>query len=145
MYPPPHPAETVALKVVELDSLKTQRLQELLRTEIEVLTKLSHPNVIKCFEVFTFGNQCFIVTEVCDGGDLDMFVKKQGYLSEQRAASFIKDVYEGLTYLASMNVVHRDLKVANVFISHGVAKIADFGFAVFAKYSRLDAERSSGI
>jgi serine/threonine-protein kinase ULK/ATG1 len=99
-----------------------------------VLLKVNHPNVIRCYDVVEVDGRCYIITEICFGGDLDVFVKRQGYLSEAAAAgSFIKDVYEGLVYLAGLNIVHRDLKVANVFISGGRAKIADFGFAVVNK------------
>jgi serine/threonine protein kinase len=42
-------------------------------------------------------------------------------------------VYEGLRYLGSKNIVHRDIKLANIFVKNGRAKIADFGFAVYAK------------
>ena len=46
----------------------------------------------------------------------------------------IKDIFLGLNYLAEKNVIHRDLKVANIFLHNGKAKIADFGFAKFTKY-----------
>jgi serine/threonine protein kinase len=42
----------------------------------------------------------------------------------------IKNVFEGLKYLNSLNIIHRDLKIANIFMHNGKAKIADFGFAV---------------
>lgn len=46
----------------------------------------------------------------------------------------IKDIFLGLYYLAEKNVIHRDLKVANIFLHNGRVKIADFGFAKFTKY-----------
>ncbi len=51
------------------------------------------------------------------------------------AQPIIKDIFCGLLYLAQKNVIHRDLKVANVFLHNGKAKIADFGFAKFTKYT----------
>lgn len=123
----------MAIKVVELESLKIGKLEELHRSELDVLMKISHPNVLKCHEIFNDDKQCFIITEICNGGDLDMYVKREGFLTEEKAAGFIKDVYEGLLYLAENNIVHRDIKVANIFLNNGRAKIADFGFAVFAK------------
>lgn len=74
-----------------------------------------------------------------------MFVKKEGFLTEEKAATFIKDIYEGLLYLAENNIVHRDIKVANIFLNNGRAKIADFGFAVFAKYLAAKIGKNLGI
>ena len=50
-------------------------------------------------------------------------------MEERRADPLVADIMEGLMYLADRNIIHRDLKVANVFLSGGKAKIADFGFA----------------
>jgi serine/threonine protein kinase len=41
----------------------------------------------------------------------------------------VVDIYEGLKYLAKKHIIHRDIKVSNIFISNGVHKLADFGFA----------------
>jgi len=47
---------------------------------------------------------------------------------------YVRDIFEGLYYLSKKNIVHRDIKLANIFLSKGKAKIADFGFAQRAKY-----------
>jgi serine/threonine protein kinase len=57
----------------------------------------------------------------------------RGRLSEDEAWPYIRDIYEGLNYLSSKGVIHRDIKAANIFLKEGVAKIADFGFAVHAR------------
>ena len=46
----------------------------------------------------------------------------------------LADVYNGLSYLTSKGIIHRDLKIANVFLHDGIAKIADFGFAMHCRY-----------
>lgn len=46
---------------------------------------------------------------------------------------YVRDIFEGLYYLSKKNIVHRDIKLANIFLSKGKAKIADFGFAQRAK------------
>ena len=61
-------------------------------------------------------------------------MRKDRCFDEYRAEPIIKDIFEGLFYLAEKNVIHRDLKVANVFMHNSHAKIADFGFAKFTKY-----------
>ena len=58
---------------------------------------------------------------------------------------FVRDIYEGLFYLAERNVIHRDLKIANVFLHSGRAKIADFGFAKFTKEKFKDVNIGSPI
>lgn len=60
-------------------------------------------------------------------------------MTEKSAEPIISDIFSGLVYLASKNIVHRDLKAANVFLHDGRAKIADFGFAKFAKYFIYDS------
>lgn len=61
------------------------------------------------------------------------------------AQPIIKDIFCGLLYLAQKNVIHRDLKVANVFLHNGKAKIADFGFAKFTKYNISYLDKISRI
>lgn len=46
----------------------------------------------------------------------------------------IYDIYQGLLYLERKGIVHRDIKMANILVKDGKAKIADFGFASFSKY-----------
>ena len=65
---------------------------------------------------------------------MEKVAKKRGPMSEQDVWPYIRDVYQGLKYLNSKQIVHRDIKLANIFMSKGVAKLADFGFAVYSKY-----------
>lgn len=66
----------MAIKIIELNSLKSQKLEELLFSEIDVLKKLNHPNILRCFEVFTSNRNCYIITEICNGGDLESKLRK---------------------------------------------------------------------
>ena len=60
-------------------------------------------------------------------------LKRKGRLTEDEAWPYIRDIYQGLKYLNSKNIIHRDIKAANIFLKNGVAKIADFGFAIQTK------------
>jgi serine/threonine-protein kinase ULK2 len=108
-----------------------------------VLKRLNHPNVLKCYEVFTSNRNCYIITELCNEGDLESKLRKLKYFDERTAEPIIRDIYEGLRYLGEKNVIHRDLKVANVFMHNNKAKVADFGFAKFTKYPSYHKDKSS--
>lgn len=107
------------------------------------MKNLDHSNVIRCFDVLTSVNNCYIITEYCEGGDLEKLLKKNKRFDEKDITKFVYDIYKGLQYLASMNIIHRDLKIANIFLdSKNNAKIADLGFAV--KSSALFKDMSIG-
>jgi serine/threonine protein kinase len=55
-------------------------------------------------------------------------------MTDAEIRKIVADIYKGLQYIASKNIIHRDLKIANVFMHNGVAKIADFGFALHCTY-----------
>jgi serine/threonine protein kinase len=72
------------------------------------------------------------VTELCNGGNLEEKIKR-GPIPNVEIASIILQLFEGLRYLKSMDVVHRDFKAANIFLHNGKVKIADFGLAKLYK------------
>lgn len=70
-----------------------------------------------------------IVTEYCNGGDLEHYLNKKKKLSEDEATTFLKQILNGFKGLHQVNAMHRDFKVANVLMHEGICKIADLGFA----------------
>jgi len=81
--------DVVAIKVVELSSIKTPALVQLLYSEIDILKTLHHPNVLNCMEVFTSANNCYIITELCDGGDVETRIRAKGPIDEREARKLI--------------------------------------------------------
>jgi serine/threonine protein kinase len=110
-----------------------------------VLKKLSHPNVLRCNEVFRSNTNCYIITEICNGGDLESKLRREQYFCEADAEPFVLDTFKGLRYLSENHVIHRDIKVANIFLHNGIAKIADFGFAKFTNSNFKDINIGSPI
>lgn len=123
----------MAIKIVSLDALKSKRLEELIFEEIRILQQMNHPNVVKFHEALLSDRNCYIVTELCNEGDLEDRLRRKKSLTENELNRVIVDLYHGLRYLREMGVTHRDLKSANIFMHNGVAKIADFGLAKFYK------------
>lgn len=129
----------MAVKIVELSTLKSDTLIKLLQSEIDLLKVLKHPNVLNCYEILSSSNNCYIVTEYCNGGDLETHLNKQkqkrGMLSDREFKKIVWEAYQGLKYVAGHNIIHRDFKIANIFLNNGVAKLADFGFAQRLKHA----------
>ena len=84
-------------------------------------------------EYFTTKTDIYIVTEYQEGGDLKALVQESKSISENQAKMYALDIAEGLHYLHSKGIVHRDVKLNNIMLSNrneeGVARIADFGFS----------------
>jgi serine/threonine-protein kinase ULK2 len=72
----------VAVKVIETNGYSP--LQDLLlQNEIQALRMMDHPNVVRCLDVIRQGSQVFIITELCEGGDLSSLIKRKGRLQEK--------------------------------------------------------------
>ena len=90
--------------------------------------------MIRLYESFESEKHIMIVTEICSGGDLLNYVKKQKRLSESLAKFVFKQLIKGLEHCHSRGVVHRDSKLDNILInSSGQLKICDFGVSKIVK------------
>lgn len=89
---------------------------------------MRHNSVVKLFETFETEKHYLFVMELCAGGDLLSYVRKRRKLNENVAKYLFKQVIEGIGYIHSKNVIHRDIKLDNILLdSKGHIKIADFG------------------
>ena len=94
----------------------SQEEEESFKSEMAVLRKLDHPNILKLYEVFEDQKKYFLVTEYCKGGELfDEIINKVTF-SEADAAGIISQVLQAVAYCHSIGIVHRDLKPENVLI-----------------------------
>ena len=77
------------------------------------------------------------MTEFCNEGDLSSLLKKKKRLPESEVQKIMKDIISGFLEIGENKFLHRDLKLANIFMNNGIAKIADFGFAKKSQYTLL--------
>ncbi|XP_044302433.1 calcium/calmodulin-dependent protein kinase type IV isoform X2 [Varanus komodoensis] len=107
--------------------------KKIVRTEIGVLLRLSHPNIIKLKEIFETPTEINLVLELVTGGELFDRIVEKGYYSERDAADAVKQILEAVAYLHANGIVHRDLKPENLLYAtpapDAPLKIADFGLS----------------
>jgi serine/threonine protein kinase len=111
--------------------------------EVGILLRLNrHPNVVKLFETFETGRHILLVMELCAGGDLLNYVRKRKKLDEDIAKYLFKQIIEGLGYLHSKSILHRDIKLDNILLDgKGQVKIADFGVSKLVKPNEIMREQ----
>ncbi|XP_033375985.1 calcium/calmodulin-dependent protein kinase type IV-like [Parus major] len=107
--------------------------KKIVRTEIGVLLRLSHPNIIKLKEIFETPSEIALVLELVTGGELFDRIVERGFYSERDAAHVVKQILEAVSYLHQNGVVHRDLKPENLLYADlspdAPLKIGDFGLS----------------
>ena len=131
--------QKVAIKrIVKNEENKIDELE--LINEINILKKLSHPNILKIIEFYQSEHSYYIITDHCSNGELYDQIKYK--YNENQLAVLFYQMLSGIAYLHAHNIVHRDLKLENILISeievdkrtndrYFWIKIIDFGTAKF--------------
>lgn len=87
-----------------------------LEREIEIQDSICSPHVVALRNVAKTQNSWYLAMEFCNGGDLERYMRIRGKLLENEARLIIRQIIMGLSAIKSKNVLHRDLKLANVMI-----------------------------
>ena len=133
-----------ACKSIDKSKLNAIKISNLLR-EIETLSLVDHPNIVKFYETYNDQNSFHIIMELCTGGDLfsrgyrDRISHKKKY-NEKDACHLIFKITSAIVHCHSLGIVHRDLKPENILFENcsqfSDIKIIDFGLS--RKYLRED-------
>jgi serine/threonine protein kinase len=123
--------EKYAVKIIEKSMIQDDI--KLLRREIEIMKKVSHPNILKLHEIYETDEKVYIVMELVQGSELFDRIVDKGYYSEKNAINIVKQILSAVAYLHSKGIAHRDLKPENLLCSgtgdNEIVKIADFGLS----------------
>nr|XP_029511319.1 serine/threonine-protein kinase 33-like isoform X1 [Oncorhynchus nerka]XP_029511320.1 serine/threonine-protein kinase 33-like isoform X1 [Oncorhynchus nerka] len=111
---------------------------KLLEREVSILKRVNHAHIIHLEEVFETQKRMYLVTELCEGGELKELLQKNTRFTEEETRHIINSLAEAIVYLHKKDIVHRDLKLENILVKsyHGDdndminIKVTDFGLSV---------------
>lgn len=126
----------VALKTIqlasELEPEKRQALLDTLLREAVALARLSHPNVVAVYDLENAPEGAFIAMEIVEGINLEKLLWRRGRLTPEESVLLGAAIARGLAAAHEQEIVHRDVKPANVLLGrNGAIKVTDFGIAGF--------------
>ena len=122
--------QTVALKFLPADLARDAGRLARFHGEVRLARQVSHPSVVRVYDLGDFEGHPFLSMEYIDGENLSILLRRIGRLPQDKATEVARQICAGLAAAHERGVVHRDLKPGNVMIDgRGRARIADFGLA----------------
>ncbi|XP_056339045.1 serine/threonine-protein kinase Nek11 isoform X4 [Oenanthe melanoleuca] len=122
--------ELKVLKEISVGNLKPNETVEA-NLEAQLLSKLDHPAIVKFYASFVERDSFCIITEYCEGGDLDFKIqeyKDSGKMfTQSQVIDWFIQLLLGVNYMHDRRILHRDLKAKNIFLKDNLLKIGDFG------------------
>ena len=111
--------------------------------EARIISELSHPNIIRIYDIFRENNTAYYVMEYIEGQSLSEYVKSRGPLSEKEAIGHIRAVGEALEYIHAKHINHLDVKPGNIMLSHADHHIYLLDFGLSKQYDADGNQTSS--
>lgn len=122
----------VAVKILKTEFAGSEEFLRRFRNESKAIALLSHPNIVKIYDVGFTDKVQFIVMEYVDGITLADYIEQQGVLKWRDAVHFTVQVLRALQHAHDRGIVHRDVKSSNIMLLRdGTIKVMDFGIARF--------------
>ena len=122
----------VAVKILKTEFAASEDFMRRFRNESKAIALLSHPNIVKIYDVGFTEKLQFIVMEYIDGINLSEYISKQGVLKWKDVVHFTMQILKALQHAHDRGIVHRDIKPQNVMLlADGTIKVMDFGIARF--------------
>lgn len=119
-----------AVKILLPEYVKRKKIRQRFLTEAQAMARLEHRHIVRVYDVGEDGADCYIIMELVDGGAVEDWLERNGFMPPRLAVKCLLDMCEGIGIAHSMGIIHRDIKPHNVLVDRaGVCKVTDFGIA----------------
>lgn len=138
--------QKAAVKVVSKSDLDEDEIQKPtqgglpygIEREIIIMKLLTHPNVLRLYDVWETSKNLYLVLEYVEGGELFDLLVERGPLQESEAIKYFRQIILGTAYCHALGICHRDLKPENLLLDSNLnVKLADFGMAALESNGKL--------
>lgn len=134
----------VAVKILKSEYSENEEFIKAFRNESKAIAVLSHPNIVKIFDVGYENDMQYIVMEYIDGITLKEFIEQQGLLKWRECVHFTIQILRALQLAHDRGIVHRDIKPQNVMLlPDGSIKVMDFGIARFSRSESTNTDEKT--
>ncbi|KAL6612095.1 Pkinase-domain-containing protein [Neocallimastix sp. 'constans'] len=132
--------EFIAIKQMDLEK---QLKKNLILNEIQVMKQYRHKNIVNFIDGYYWNDKLWVIMEYLSGGTLtDVLINN--FMNEDEISVVCREVLQGLVFLHSKNIIHRDIKSDNILLSMtGDIKLTDFGFC--AQLSEKNSKRTTMV
>ena len=136
----------VAVKILKQEYSESEEFQRRFRDESKAIAMMSHPNIVKIYDMGFSDKMQYIVMEYIDGITLKDYIDSEHVLNWKDAVHFVIQILRALQHAHSRGIVHRDIKPQNIMLlTDGTIKVMDFGIAKFAREeSRTATDQAIG-
>ena len=115
---------------------------KIVQNEVNILSHLDHPNIIRCYDFFDENGIIFVILEYCQNGQLTKDILRYKAPDNIRLYNFAIQLCEALTYIHLRDIAHLDIKPANIFLTeYNKIKLSDFGCSVHISHGQMISNR----
>ncbi|KNH08051.1 protein kinase C21 [Perkinsela sp. CCAP 1560/4] len=137
--------QEIAIKIIEVN--ECENVFQEMQHEIRILESCTHPNIVQFYGAYFASNALWIVMELCEGSSIEKVFKtiNRG-LYEEEIAHICLSALQGLSYIHTVSILHRDVKCSNMLLTkNGELRLSDFGVSTesVARLSQRNSFRGS--
>ncbi len=127
-------ARIVAIKILKQEFVSNEDFVRRFKNESKAIAVLSHPNIVKVYDV-SFGDLIqYIVMEYIEGITLKQYIESHGHLEWKETVNIVMQILRALQHAHDKGIIHRDVKPQNIMLMNDASiKVTDFGIARFAR------------